>query len=256
MCIRDRYFLTRKLISEPKIVNNARVVVVGASDTALALLESLLTVPYLQFASLYLVAPHARAKLLSPRGGDGSDPSALPSFLARTSTYTAAELSKLALGARVRIVDARIADIERQRKAVVLPDDSILPYDHLVLAPELGDASFVALGPEAAGVRGAFSLCDDDAIASAALYLDGADAAARAGAAVVYGAGVDAYAALAALIARGVAPEKLVLVLPAGSPTDAFGHAKIGELVAAKLKELGVTIRRNLRLVGLSLIHI
>ena len=245
------YFLTRKLISEPKIVNNARVVVVGASDTALALLESLLTVPYLQFASLYLVAPHARAKLLSPRGGDGSDPSALPSFLARTSTYTAAELSKLALGARVRIVDARIADIERQRKAVVLPDDSILPYDHLVLAPELGDASFVALGPEAAGVRGAFSLCDDDAIASAALYLDGADAAARAGAAVVYGAGVDAYAALAALIARGVAPEKLVLVLPAGAPTDAFGHAKIGELVAAKLKELGVTIRRNLRLVGL-----
>ena len=97
-----------------------------------------------------IVAPHARAKLLSPRGGDGSDPSALPSFLARTSTYTAAELSKLALGARARVVDARIADIERQRKAVVLPDDSILPYDHLVLAPELGDASFVALGPEAA----------------------------------------------------------------------------------------------------------
>ena len=174
------------------------------------LLESLLTVPYL-FASLTSSRP-ARAKLLTA-WRDGSD-LRLPSS-SRARRRTRRRSSPLALGGR-RIVDARIADIERQRKAVATRR-LILPYDHLVLAPELGDASFVALGPEAAGVRGAFSLCDDDAIASAALYLDGADAAAR-GAAVVCGAGVDAYAALAALIAAAWRPRSSCSSSPPARP--------------------------------------
>ena len=62
------FFLTRKLISEPKIVINARIVVVGVSDTALAFLETLLTVPYLTFTNLYLLAPRAAERLRTPRG--------------------------------------------------------------------------------------------------------------------------------------------------------------------------------------------
>ena len=62
------FFLTRKLISEPKIVNNTRIVVVGASDTSLALLEMLTAVPYIHFTSLYLLSPDAAARLRSPRG--------------------------------------------------------------------------------------------------------------------------------------------------------------------------------------------
>ena len=62
------YFLTRKLLSEPKIVNNARVVVVGASDAAISLLEAIVSVPYLSFSHIYLVAPRAAERLRRPRG--------------------------------------------------------------------------------------------------------------------------------------------------------------------------------------------
>jgi hypothetical protein len=51
------HFLSKKLLSEPKLNNNTRVVVVGTSDCALAMLEALLIVPYLHFTSLTLLAP-------------------------------------------------------------------------------------------------------------------------------------------------------------------------------------------------------
>jgi len=38
------------------------------SDTALAFLEALLTVPYLTFTNLYLLAPFAAERLRTPRG--------------------------------------------------------------------------------------------------------------------------------------------------------------------------------------------
>ena len=34
-----------------------------------------------------------------------------------------------------------MVDIDRERKALLLPDESLVPYDHLVLAPELADRS-------------------------------------------------------------------------------------------------------------------
>lgn len=208
------YFLTRKLISEPKIVNNARVVVVGCSDAAIALLEALITVPYLYFSYLYLVVPRARERLLTPRGevgverrggrrwrsGEGSESrrwgegggeswrcgegggesmrwaesgregedeeggrERVCSFFARSCGYTAEELIALGLGSRVRLVESRVVDIDRTAKAVMLPDDSILPYDFLVLAPEFADQSLQPLGPDAVGVSGAFSIVDEEA---------------------------------------------------------------------------------------------
>ena len=262
------FFLTRKLISEPKIVNNSRIVVVGASDAALAFLETLLTVPYLTFTNLFLLAPRAAERLRLPRGAaedeaadeatgggggaaaaDGGAPTA---FLSRTYGYSAAELRQLAIGARVRLVESRMVGIERARKAVVLPDDSILPYDYLVVAPELGDQSLVPLGAEAAAVRGAFSLSDEEAVASAVAFLE-TSGALGGGTIAVYGASLDAYCTVQALLARGVKPSQIVAVQPPPSANapDAFGDPRVAEKVAAKMAQLGVRVDKNVRLAGL-----
>ena len=267
------FFLTRKLISEPKIVNNSRIVVVGASDAALSFLETLLTVPYLTFTNLFLLAPRAAERLRLPRGaaegeatadeatgggaaaadgGAAPPPPPPPAFLSRTHGYSATELRQLAIGARVRLVESRMVGIERARKAVVLPDDSILPYDYLVVAPEQGDQSLVPLGAEAAAVRGAFSLGDEEAVASAVAFLE-TSGALGGGTIAVYGASLDAYCTVQALLARGVKPAQIVAVQPpptVGAP-DAFGDPRVADKVAAKMAQLGVKLDRNMRLAGL-----
>ena len=81
--------------------------------------------PYLYFSYVYLVTPKAAERLRKPRGDMSRVPMSPPLF-SRTGGYTAAELKALGIGARVRLVDARMADIDRQAKAVVLPDSSVL----------------------------------------------------------------------------------------------------------------------------------
>lgn len=51
------YFTTRRLLSEPKILKNARVVVVGASDAGISFVEALISISYLHFSNITLVSP-------------------------------------------------------------------------------------------------------------------------------------------------------------------------------------------------------
>ncbi|OQR99966.1 adenylate kinase [Achlya hypogyna] len=129
------YFFTKRLLSEPKVDVTARVVVVGASDAGLTVLKQLLGVPYLRFTNLTLVAPH---------GLEPPPPDALP--FAPPSAYAATDLDQAGLLAHVRVVTSRLVQIDRAAKAVVLLDNSCLPYDLLVLATGLTDALLPSLG--------------------------------------------------------------------------------------------------------------
>jgi len=49
--------LTKKQLSAVKVSNNTRIVVVGASDTGLSFIESLLTIKDINFTNIILLAP-------------------------------------------------------------------------------------------------------------------------------------------------------------------------------------------------------
>ena len=250
------YFLTRKLLSEPKIVNNTRIVISGTSDTALALLEALISVPYLHFSYIYLVAPLAASRLREPRGHllDKTDPSCPAPFFARNGGYTREELRALGLGARVHLVDSALADIDRSAKAIVLPDGSILPYDYLVIAPEFGDQTLVNL-PEGGFLpetRGAFSLFDESCMRAASAFLESTFNP-RSDRALVYGGSIDAFATVQALLTRGVPAGAIVHVAPPliNGVEETFADPRIHQKVLAKLASLGVQTLDGMRMVGI-----
>ena len=49
--------VTKKQLHSLKIENNTRIVVVGASDTGISFIESLLTLPRVQFTNITLLSP-------------------------------------------------------------------------------------------------------------------------------------------------------------------------------------------------------
>jgi hypothetical protein len=50
-------FITRRLLSEPKIIKNSRIVVIGSSDTGISFIEALLSISYLRFTNIVMISP-------------------------------------------------------------------------------------------------------------------------------------------------------------------------------------------------------
>lgn len=158
------FALSKKLLFEPKLVVNQRIVVVGASDTAFTLLQRLLSVPYLRFTNVTLISPHgmeiADADVPDPlatatlstdsHGGDTPAPLAQPppqaTDFARRSLLSRKEIDQFSMRTHIRVVESRVVQIDRSARAVVLQDGSCLPYDYLVLTTGLQDGTSTALG--------------------------------------------------------------------------------------------------------------
>ena len=119
-------FVTKRLLSEPKIVKNSRIVVVGASDTGISFIEALLSIGYLNFTNITLVAPGGL-----PHHHIPDKKTNLKSY---STSYTSEEHKKLMLESRVRVLDSRMIDIDRSDKNIILNDGNVVPYDNLVLA--------------------------------------------------------------------------------------------------------------------------
>ncbi|RHY31057.1 hypothetical protein DYB32_003803 [Aphanomyces invadans] len=133
------YFFTKRLLSEPKMIVNTRIVVVGASDTGLTLLKRLLHVPYARFTNITLVSPDGLNVFPTPAW-----PPDLRYFL-RPTLLTSTEVTQYGIESHARIVESRLVQIDRQAKAVVLVDNSCLPYDYLVLTTGLTDGTMTKL---------------------------------------------------------------------------------------------------------------
>jgi len=137
-------FSTKRLLSEPKILKNARVVVVGASDTGISFIEALLSISYLAFTNITLIAPG---------GLPHHNVARKQSNLKTSSTsYTNEELKKLMLESRITVIDSRMTDIDRSDKNIILNDGRVVPYDTLVLSMGIQENTLSTLGYVSYGI--------------------------------------------------------------------------------------------------------
>lgn len=138
-------FVTKRNISEPKIVKNSRIVVVGASDAGISFIEALLSLSYLHFTNITLIAPGGL-----PHHNAADEPAS--NLKASSTSYTNDELARLMLETRVRVINARMVDINRADKHIILQDERMVPYDTLVLTMGLQDKTLQSLGYVSRGI--------------------------------------------------------------------------------------------------------
>ncbi|KAJ1522714.1 hypothetical protein ONE63_001874 [Megalurothrips usitatus] len=118
---------TPKLVAMPKAAVNVRVVVVGASDTALSFLETLVySSAEVRYNNLTLVSRHGLP------GETGLGPLA-DRFLPHRGRYDHRQLARLQLGAWVNVVEGMVTGIRRAERQVEVDGNSVLPYDYLFL---------------------------------------------------------------------------------------------------------------------------
>eukprot|EP01022_Parablepharisma_sp_SALTPOND_P008302 TRINITY_DN1355_c0_g1_i1.p1 TRINITY_DN1355_c0_g1~~TRINITY_DN1355_c0_g1_i1.p1 ORF type:complete len:1491 (-),score=241.80 TRINITY_DN1355_c0_g1_i1:5780-10252(-) len=222
------FLTTKRLLSEPKIVNNSRIVVIGASDTGLSFIETLLSLKYIHFTNIVLLAPGGFSYT------NPIDP--FTNFKACSTSYTPEEIQNLMLESRIRVLNSRMIDIDRQQKSIILYDDSVLPYDILVLTMGLQEKTLQSLGYVSRGIA---------PIPTDYIHLDGVISVddpylyqhLRPGGTiismlahkkkpercVVYGRSLSTLCCIQGLIKRGVKPHMITLAIP-----DLFSHMRSG----------------------------
>ncbi|CAL8069000.1 unnamed protein product [Calicophoron daubneyi] len=123
---------TSRLFTEPRVIINARVIVVGASTTGLAVLETMAMCTYIRFTNLVL---------LSPNGIPGdilrTPDTVACGFLTTDHAYPLSRLSMLALRNCVSVVYGKLTAIDRKFKKITINHKRQLSYDYLVITTGL-----------------------------------------------------------------------------------------------------------------------
>lgn len=254
------FFITKRLLVEPKLVVNKRVVVIGASDTAIQCIRDLLLVPYLYLTNIALISPNGIPK---PR----HTASIAQDMLPRHSTeYTAIELDQISLSSRVRVIESRVVDLDREGQTVVFPDHSFVCFDILILATGLqnGDATKLGYAPEfndekrykpADLPKGMFCISDNTSAVLAHDAIVELNHRNPTGI-VVYGERLHALTILSGLLRRQIPGNLITWVSAEENKFDATGEEDalpvhdetIAQRVVAKILSFGIRIKRNLTL--------
>jgi len=212
-------FTSKKLLSESKIVKNARIVVIGASDTGISFVEALLTITYLHFTNITLIAP----------GGlpHHNLPTKKSNLKTQSTSYTNEELQKLMLESRITVLDARMTDIDRSDKNVILDDGRVVPYDTLILTMGIQEKTLDSLKFASWGIspvpadirrcRGVLSIDDPhlyDSLNVEKPLMQKLTDRRRGTKCVVYGRTLNSYALIQGLLDRGVQAKNIIIAIP------------------------------------------
>jgi hypothetical protein len=72
---------------------------------------------------------------------------------AYSTSYTNEELKKLMLESRINVIDARMNDVDRDDKNIVLHDGKVLPYDTLILTMGIQEKALSSLKYTSQGIN-------------------------------------------------------------------------------------------------------
>lgn len=124
------YMSTQRLMTLPRPMVNTRIVVVGASDTALSFLETLIFTYnkhyHLCFNNVTLISPHGFIHQEEHYNSDDL-------MFVHKSNLTYRRIEQLCFHTYVNVVTKKMIGIDRKRKKVVLNDHTHLNYDLLFI---------------------------------------------------------------------------------------------------------------------------
>ncbi|KAL4649013.1 cilia- and flagella-associated protein 61 [Arapaima gigas] len=245
----------RKLTMEPKLTINARIVVVGASDTGMSFLEVLSFCPHLRFNNLILISVHG-----FPDGCTDEN----MRFLSTSHSYSTQDYAQLSLRSRVHVVTGKMISIDRAAKHVLVSGEYQVAYDHLILCtgqqyqvpcPTGADISQpvtnldVKVPPSqqySGPVPSNLVTLNDDRDCQMAYqwmmenFIDGKDNV------IIYGNTIDTYTCIEALLCMGVTGSRIHLVhLPTDPPGSCFNNPTVERAVAEAMKKEKVAVYEN-----------
>ncbi|XP_023393509.1 cilia- and flagella-associated protein 61 isoform X2 [Pteropus vampyrus] len=247
----------RKLTLEPKITVNARIVVVGASNVGISFLETLVFCSHLKFSNLTLISTHGLPgkKLLGTEQRK---------FLASDHCFNDKDHALMSLCSWVNVVVGRMTAIDRAAKHVVVSQEGIVLYDHLILCtgqqyqvpcPTGADISQHLTNkeiPKSSKQRytgkvpcNHFILNDEEDCFKAVAWLR-SNSIIIGGNVIVYGDTIDTYTTVEALLNLGVRGSYIHLVLPPPTSTiTCINNYTVERAVERALQAAGVTVYRE-----------
>ncbi|CAG2250100.1 Cilia- and flagella-associated protein 61 [Mytilus edulis] len=119
--------VNRKLVLEPKVTINARIVVVGASNVGIGFLEQLAYCPHLRFNNLTLVSPHGLPGEMAPD-------ELRDQMLGNDFCYGQENYANISLRTWINVVYGKMTNIDRKKKLVIVNNGTVVPYDHLIIS--------------------------------------------------------------------------------------------------------------------------
>ncbi|XP_043458919.1 cilia- and flagella-associated protein 61 isoform X1 [Prionailurus bengalensis] len=247
----------RKLTLEPKITVNAKIVVVGASSVGISFLETLVFCSHLKFSNLTLISTHGLPgkRLLGTEQRK---------FLASDHCFNDKDYALMSLCSWVNVVVGRMTAIDRVAKHVVVSNEEIVLYDHLILCtgqqyqvpcPTGADISQHLTNREipSSGKQrytdqvpgNHFTLNDEEDCCKALRWIRNNPIVTE-GNVIVYGDTIDTYTTVETLLNLGVRGGYIHLVQPPPTSTiTCINNYSVERAVEDALRAAGVAIYRD-----------